>query len=177
MRAFTKVGVIMLLVGVLSSAHAMQIIRTQKKPEALRVLHQPDAAIWAMRATLAYSELGQDVTWKPRDRIKLEVTFKYIGDGDFPFDGAVVSFYKNGLHLDSWGIWKLTPGESKPWSEYYEFNHGEKQTFTVRIRYLSTPLESGRALSNNNREIVIDVAEDTILHAGGEISGQFTKAQ
>ncbi len=179
-RSLAIGGMILALAGVLSSAGAMQITQKKIRPEALKMISKigrPDATMWMMKATLAHTELGQEVAWKPRDRIKLEVTFKNIGDGDFPFDGAQVSFYKNGIHLDTWGIWKLAPNESKLWYEYYEFNHGEKQTFTVWIHYLNTPLESERALSNNRREIVIDEGEDTILHAGGEIFGQFTKAQ
>ena len=76
----------------------------------------------------------------------------------------------------TWVLSKLALGESKSYSDYYEFNHGEKTTFAIQITYLDTPLESARAMSNNRKELVVDEGEDTVLHANGEIFGYFTRA-
>ena len=179
MKSLAKISIVLLLAGVLLGDGAAQITRKQRPPDALKrtmIVKRPDITIWTMKATLAYTNIGGDVV-TPIDRVKLEFTFKNIGDGDLPNLAADVSFYKNGHHLDTWSLAKLAPGETKQWWDYYEFNHGEKVTFAVQIRTPRDPVESARAMSNNRREIVLGEAEDTILHAGGEIHGHFTQPQ
>jgi hypothetical protein len=181
MKSLAKICIVLLLAGALFGDSAAQTTRKQIPTDALktsRVVKQPDITIWTMKATLAYTNVGSGVA-TPIDRVKLEFTFKNIGDGDLPNLAVDVSFYKNDHHLDTWSLAKLAPGETKQWWDYREFNHGEKVTFAVQIRPgpNSTPVESPRAMSNNRREIVLGEAEDTILHAGGEIHGQFTQPQ
>ena len=181
MRSLARLGIVLLITGLLSSARTAQEVRKQlplKRLDALTQIQRPDVTAFVMKATLAYTELGK-VAENPRDRIKLEITFKNIGDAELPNLVVDVSFFRDGHHLDTWSFSKLSPGESKQWWDYYEFKHGDKVTFTVQIHPGpgQASVESERGMCNNRREIVIDEAEDTILHAGGEICGHFTKSQ
>ncbi len=192
MRGLVKIGVVLLLMGTLTVACAVQVGPARKPSPARPSLATPksgvvvkpampngtpDLAVWAMQAALEYTEVGQDTTWKPRDRVKLEYTFKNIGLGPFPEGAAKVSVFRNGVHQDTWTLPKLGLGEAKSYSDHLEFNHGEKTTFTITITPIGTPVEDTRGLANNRRELVIGEGEDTILHAHGLAYGVFTWPQ
>src|SRR5574340_89224 len=177
MKILVRVCVLLALWATLSVASAVQVAPGTVTPRtATRAVlaGAPDVAVWTMKGTLAYTELGQEVSWKQRDRVKLEYTFKNIGLGPFPDETAKVSIFQNGVHQDTWVMSKLGVGGAKSYSDYYEFNHGEKTTFTIQISYLKTPPDSPRVLSNDRRELVIGDGEDTILHAHGEVFGAFS---
>lgn len=181
MKRFRKLCFVLFLAGAFVSPGAAQEIR---KPipfgldKAARVIKQPDVTVWIMKATLTYTSVGRGAA-TPIDRVKLEYTFKNIGDADLPNQFVDASFYKDGHHLETWSLTKLAPGETKQWWEYREFPHGQPVTFAVQLHpsATSSPVESQRGMSNNRMEIVIGEAEDTILHAGGEIRGHFAPPQ
>ena len=181
MKRFGKLCFVLLLAAALVSPGAAQEIR---KPipsglvNAVRVIKQPDVTIWIVKATLTYTNVGSGVA-TPIDRVKLEYTFKNIGDADLPNLVVDVSFYKDGHHLDTWSLAKLAPRETKQWWEYREFPHGQPITFAVQLHPgpTSSPVESERGMSNNRMELAIGEAEDTILHTGGEIRGHFVPPQ
>jgi hypothetical protein len=184
MRSLVRVGGLVLFAVILIVLCAVQLLAVQranitvKPPVAVRLLApagKPDLAIWEMKATLAYTEVGQEVTWKQRDRVRLEFTLKDIGLGPIANESFKVSIFQNGIHQDTWILPQIGVSGTYNYWDYFEYNHGEKTTYVIEINPTgTTPIEEGQALKNNRRTIVIGEGEETLLHANGTIYGVFT---